>query len=330
MKHTKLQPEERDKIAIWLSSGKKIREIARMLKRSPSTISDEIRRNSWKGTYVSIHAQAKSEKRKSASIQHHQLKNKSIYSYTMKKLRSGWSPEQIAGRLRLRHPDNSYWHIHHETIYRFIYSKKNKEKKLWEYLPRKQKRRKKQNGRSCHRSRIPDRVSIHQRPESVEGRKEFGHWEGDSIVGKAHKNGLHTEVERKSRYFQAIKIDRVGADETVSAQREIFDKYPERAKKTTTLDNGKEFVKHAEFDLDTYFADPYSSWQRGSNEYHNGLIRRYLPKKTDFNLVTQQELDEIIEEINNRPRKCLGFKTPTEVFEEELQKLATVRIQCRM
>jgi IS30 family transposase len=330
MNHKKLQPEERDRIAIWLSSGKKVREIARLLGRSPSTISDEIRRNSWKGTYVSIHAQSKSEKRRSASIHHHPLKNKSIYSYTMKKLRSGWSPEQIAGRLKLRHPDNGYWHIHHETIYRFIYAEENKGKKLWEYLPRKQKRRKKRDGRSCQRGRIPDRVSIHQRPESVEDRREFGHWEGDSIIGRGHRNGLHTEVERKSRYVQAVKLDRVGSDETVVGQRAIFDQYPEGARKTTTLDNGKEFVKHMEFGITAYFADPYSSWQRGCNEYHNGLIRRYLPKGTDFNLVTQEELDEIIEEINNRPRKCLGYKTPKEVFEEELQNFATVRIQCRM
>lgn len=330
MQHTKLQPEERDKIAIWLSSGKKIREIARQLGRSPSTISDEVKRNSWQGEYIAIKAESKSVIRKSLSIRHHPLKNKSVFSYVIKKLRSGWSPEQIAGRLKLRHSSNTYWHIHHETIYRYIYAKKNKQRNLWEYLPRKQKRRKVKQGRSCHRSRIPDRVSIHNRPESVETRQEFGHWEGDSIVGKAHKNGLHTQVERKSRYLGAIIIQRVNADETVKAQKQIFNNLPVEARKTTTLDNGKEFVKHKEFVLPAYFADPYSSWQRGCNENHNGLIRRYLPKKTDFNSLTQVELDEIIKEINDRPRKCLGYKTPNEVFKQELQKIKSVRIGLRM
>lgn len=152
----------------------------------------------------------------------------------------------------------------------------------------------------------------------VENRQEFGHWEGDLIEGKNHQGGIHTEVERKTRFLQAQLIKDLKANETVRAQREIFNKLPAEAKRTTTVDNGKEFTKHKQFELPVFFADPYSSWQRGSNEYHNGLIRRYLPKKTELRVVTQEELDDIVKEINNRPRKCLGFRTSLEVFQKSL------------
>lgn len=327
--HTKLSALEREKIAIWLSHGESKREIARRLGRSDSSIRAEIKRNSFKGHYVAIHAQSVAEKRVKEARKRHPLKNKSVYKYVMKKLRSGWSPEQIAGRLKLMKPENKYWHLHHETIYRYIYAKENKEKKLWEYLPRKQKRRKKKYGRKTHRSRIPDRVSIHHRPKEVEDRTEFGHWEGDSIEGKGHRGGIHTEVERKTRFMMASFLKNLTADETAGKASQMFRNLPKQAKKSTTLDNGKEFVKHKEFGLATYFADPYSSWQRGTNENSNGLIRRYLPKKTDFFKYQQWELDDMIAEINNRPRKCLGFKTPQEAFEEELKAIGA-RIPSRM
>jgi transposase, IS30 family len=259
----------------------------------------------------------------------HPLKNKSVYKYVLRKLRYGWSPEQISGRLRLMKPNNPYWHIHHETIYRYIYATENKEKNLFEYLPRKQKKRKRKYGRKTHRSRIPDRVSIHDRPEEVKNRNEFGHWEGDSIEGKGHRGGIHTEVERKTRFMMATFIKDLTAGDTSNKASQMFRDLPIRAKKSTALDNGKEFVKHKQFGLPTYFCDPYSSWQRGTNENSNGLIRRYLPKKADFSNYQQWELDDMIAEINNRPRKCLGFRTPQEVFEEELKAIGA-RIPIRM
>jgi len=189
--HNKLTAVERENIAIWLSQEVSKREIARRLKRSDSTIRDEILRNSSGEHYVAVHAQARTEKRTEESRVRHPLKNKSIYSYVLRKLRSGWSLEQIAGRLKLKKPKNTYWHIHHETIYRFIYAEENHQRVWWEYLPRKQKKRKKKYGRKVRRCRIPDRVSIHERPDEVKLRQVFGHWEGDSIVGKAHKTGIH-------------------------------------------------------------------------------------------------------------------------------------------
>ena len=324
--HNKLTAIEREKISIWLNQGVSKREIARKLYRSDSTIRDEIKRNGLGQYYIAVHAQTKSEKRKSEAGRRHTLKNKSVYGYVMKKLRNGWSPEQIAGRLKLKKLRNPYWQISYECIYQFIYDQENKHKKLWEYLPRKQKRRKKKYGRKCCRSRIPDRVSIRNRPEEVELRSVFGHWEGDSIEGRAHKAGIHTEVERKTRFMMAIFIKDLTAGETANVASQMFFKLPKQAKKSTTLDNGKEFVKHQLFGLPTYFADPYSSWQRGTNENSNGLIRRYMPKKTDFREVEQTELDDIITEINNRPRKCLGYYTPREAFENELQ-IIDARIQ---
>ncbi len=318
-KQPKITPQERDQIALWHGQEISLREIARRLQRNVSTISREISRNRFGEYYIAIHAQARASKRVVKARKRHPLKNKSVYSYVLKKLRCGWSPEQISGRLKLKKPGNSYWQISHETIYQFVFASENKNKLLWEYLPRKQRKRKQKQGRKCHRSRIPDRVSIHERPQEAESRQVFGHWEGDSIEGKAHKGGIHTEVERKTRFIMASLLDTLTADETARVASNMYRDLPIQAKKTTTVDNGKEFVRHRQFGVPVYFADPYSSWQRGTNENSNGLIRRYLPKKTDLTKVTQKELDAIIQELNNRPRKCLGFRTPLEAFEEEVQ-----------
>jgi IS30 family transposase len=257
-----------------------------------------------------------------------------LYAYVHARLRDGWSPGQISGRLKRDYPGEKTRHINHETIYRYIYAEENQDERLWEYLPRKQNRRRKQTGRNVHRSRIPNRVSIHERPVTVEERTEFGHFEGDSIEGRrVHKDGIHTEVERVSRKLFARKVDRIASRETTDAQLAIFESVPAPARRSTTLDNGKEHCPATELSqqlgIAVYFADPCSSWQRGSNEYHNGLLRRYLPKRTDFTALTQDELDDIVEEINNRPRKCLDYATPNEVFSEELTK-AGVRIESRV
>ena len=307
-------------------------EIARRLGKHVSNIGREIARNSFQGKYyVAIHAQAVSSKRKSLAGYRYPLKNERVFAWVIKRLIRGWSPELISGRMRLIFPNDSEMRITSETIYAFIYSDKYKYRKFWEHLPWKRKKRIKKHGRKVHRGRVPDRVSIHLRPDSVRDRTEFGHWEGDSIEGKGRKLGIHTEVERKSRYLIAAKIDGINSKETIKAQLKIFSSLPLSARKTVTLDNGKEFHLHSklkEIGINTFFCDPYSSWQRGTNEQTNGLIRRYLPKKTDFSTISQEELEEITREINNRPRKCLGFYTPYEVFSKELG--IKVAIQSRM
>lgn len=324
-----LAPYERDSIALLLVKGVKISEIARQLKRSKSTISDEVKRNRrWDKVkqcfiYEAIFAQEETARRMVERRKRPLMKNKWLYKYVIEHLGMAWSPEEIEGRLKLENGEDYQKTIGHEAIYQYVYHPENKEDALWEYLPRKQKKRRKQNGRSVARSRIPDRVSIHLRPKEVNDRSEFGHYEGDTVEGvRSIGDGIHTEVERLSRIMFAVKVGSISSEEALKAQRKIFEDLPDSARKSTTLDNGRENHLHLKLKKDlkmnTYFADPYSSWQRGTNEYGNGLLRRYLPKGTDFTNLTDDELDDILYEINTRPRKCLGFYTPLEVFRKHL------------
>lgn len=324
-KFRKLTKTERILIARLKNKGYSNKKIGRVLGRSVSTIGREIYRNSFKGKfYEPLHAENRAEARKKQAWEaKHPLKNPKIYAYALEKLRDGWSPEQIAGRLRHDHPKDKSWWICHETIYRFIYHPKNKGKYWWEYLRRKQKKRRKRSGRKAHRVRIPDRISIHKRPKAVDRRKQIGHWEGDSIVGKGHTNGLHTEYERVSSLTRFEKLRRINAEETLMAQKKIFGPLPKPLRRSTTLDNGSEMVKHAKLrkmGMKTFFADPYSSWQRGGNENANMWIRYYFPKGTDFSKISEEELRDVEWELNNRPRKRLKFKTPMEVFTEHLNR----------
>lgn len=327
MVKTKLTPDERDQIAVFLGQGLSLRVIASRLGRNVSTVSREVKRNRFRNSYVAISAQCQSDKRKINGHKRHPLKDPIIYAYVLEKLREGWSPEQVCGRLKL---ENQRTVLCPETIYKFIYSPGSKDLTLWEYLPGKQKRRQKKFGRAAKRLHIPNRVSLHLRPKEVEKRKEFGHWEGDTVIGRQEKSKvIHTEVERKTRFLQARIIGSKKVEETINAQKVIFSNF---LCKSVTTDNGFEFIGHEELKkigIQTYFADPYSSWQRGTNEYHNGLLRRYLPKKTGFENLTQEELDDIVWEINNRPRKVHQFKTAQEMLELE-QKATGVAILSRM
>ena len=325
-KYSKLSKSERILICKWRDKGYSNKKIAKLLGRSSSTIGREITRNKFKGfIYEPLHAQNLFEKRKLLAWGAKEpLKNGDIYSYVLDKLRSGWSPETISGRLKkVDHKDESDWQICSETIYHFIYSKRNRDKKLWHYLRRKQGRRRQKGGRKVARVRIPDRVSIHLRPEEIDKRIEVGHWEGDSIVGKNHASGLHTEYERVTSLIRFERMLAVTAEETIKAQLKIFGGLPVSLRRSDTLDNGSEMVKHhiltERLGMDTYFADSYSSWQRGGNENGNLWIRYYFPKKTDFNTVSDEELKEVELELNSRPRKRLEYRTPLEVFNKYLK-----------
>ncbi len=330
-KYRNLTKPERILIAQWINVGKSNKWIAKELGRDVSTIGREVKRNSKKIlcadgrielVYEPLHAHGKAlRRREKAWKAKHPLKSKKVFAYVIDHLRSGWSPEQISGRLKkVDHPDDTTWHICHETIYAFIYSVKQKDKMYWEYLRRKQKRRRKKNGRKAQRIRIPDRVSIHKRPKEVEERKIPGHWEGDSIVGKRHTNGLHTEYERVTSITRFEKLRRIDSDETLRAMKKIFNPLPKTMKKSTTLDNGSEMVKHKKAGIPTFFADPYASWQRGGNENANMWIRYYFPKGTDFSKVTDGELKDVEWELNNRPRKRLDYKKPIEVWNEAISQ----------
>lgn len=313
---TYFSESERDLLAVWRAQSLTIREIGRRLRRQPSVISRELKRNSCNGLgYIAISAQAKARERKHRAGLRQPLKTSWLYSHVLERLGWGWTPEVICGRLKREQGKPI---ITHETIYRFIYNPENKPLKLWQYLPRGHAKRRRWRGRKSRRELIPNRISIHQRPEAVNNRKVFGHWEGDSIVGKGHREAIHTEVERVTRYLQAKLLLTFNSDQTVLAQWRIFTQLPGKARKTVTLDNGLEFVEHEDLTdslgIKVFFADPYRSCQRGTNENTNGLIRRYLPKGTSFKSLEQEELNDIVAEINQRPKKCLNWATPEEVF----------------
>ncbi|KKT77392.1 MAG: Transposase for insertion sequence element IS4351 [Candidatus Nomurabacteria bacterium GW2011_GWA1_46_11] len=329
MTHHKLSETERDLLAIWKAQGTSNKECARRLSRHPSTIGRELTRNRLnEERYVAIYAQTKAQSReKQVAYSKPQLKNSDIFTYVTGHLEMGWSPDQISGRLGYEHPGDDHWQITAETIYRWIYQPKQmKGKHPWyEYLRRKQKRRVKYQGRKAHSSQIPDRVSISQRGTLANLRLEFGNWEGDTVEGLAHRNGVHTEAERMSRKILAAKIDSITSIQTTTVQEQLFARYPPFARKSTTLDNGKENHQHTrlhQLSMKTYFAHPYSSFERGTNEHGNWHLRYYFPKGTDFTTVSEEELQDVVEEINNRPRKILGYKTANERFTELLTGVA--------
>lgn len=317
----KISAQERDRIAVMLAAGLSLRSIARSINRSVSSISDEIRRNSIKGEYKSIAAQSLSLQRNIQSRRTNPLKSSKIFSYVFGRLREGWSPEQIAGRLKRSNKGKTV--ICHETIYRYIYSLEGKKRNLHEYLVRHHRKRRPWYGRHLYRRGIPQRVSIRLRPDEINSKKTFGHWEADVVEGKGHKKGIQTFLERKTRYYQAKILHNIDSEYGVNAQRDILKSFPKKARKSVTFDNGKENYNHLKLQrwlkLKTYFCDPYCAWQKGSNEYHNGVLRRYIPKKADLTELTQRDLNAIIEDINNQPKKCLQYQTPREVFRKELK-----------
>lgn len=320
-KINKIKDWERDQIAILLSSGTSKRSIARKLGRSMSSIVDEVKRNSHKGEYQAIKAEELSQKRNRKSRKSNPLKNPKIYSYVCLKLREGWSPEQIAGRLKRDNKGKTV--ICHETIYRYIYSPEGKSKQLTEYLVRKHKRRRSWYGRRLYRRGIANRVSIRERPEEINNRSVFGHWETDVVEGKRHVGGIQSMLERKTRFYDCRLLVNIDSEYGHKAQADMLIKLPAKARQSVTLDNGKENYNHHKLTRDlgikTYFCDPHCAWQKGANENHNGILRRYIPRKTDLNTISQFELNSIVEEINNRPRKCLQYETPYEAFHRELK-----------
>lgn len=262
----------------WKNEGVSNKECAHRLRRHTSTIGRELKRNSYQGKwetfYEPLHAQTVTEDRKKrAWKKKHPLKNKKVFQYTIKRLIRGWSPEQIAGRLKEQHPNDPSWHICHETIYQYIYHKDQKGRAWWEYLRRGHRRRRKKGGRRVQRERIPDRVSIHERPKQINARIEFGHWEGDTVVGKGNNHGLHTAYERLSSYYCLEPMEDLTSKSSIKAQLKIYSSLPGHARRSSTLDNGLEHVTHTrlnkELGMDTYFTDPYSAWQRGGNENGN-------------------------------------------------------------
>lgn len=313
-----LSQEEREFIAAQLSEGSSLGDIAKAVGRDKGTISRELKRNSppERRRYVPCRAHARACERKTSANKHGRLKNELVRQYVKDGLAKGWSPEQISGRIRIDHPGQS---INHEAIYQYIYHPQNLDRlEMINLLRRAHKKRKNKSvGRKVRRTTIPNRIPIDARPKSIESRRHYGHWEGDSMISRKSKAALNTLVERKSRLVLITKLSRKSAAETNRAVIDRLKKLPVRGRQTLTLDNGTENAKHeklsAKLGIRCYFARPYASWQRGTNENLNGLIRWYLPKGTDFRTITSEQIARIEYLLNSRPRKCLGYKTPLEV-----------------
>ena len=316
MKYKQLTAANRGAIEVLLQENYTITEIAKATGFHKSTISREVNKRSTSTSYVAIVAEANRERLKKRSRKKKKLESSKLQKYITSGLQRGWSPEQIAGRLKIKSRGNTI--ICHETIYNWLYSDKwaYEREELYQYLRYGRKKRKKQQGRSRHRSKIPNRVSIHQRPEEVKDRVTYGHWEGDSVI-YPYKNAINTLNELMTGKVKFTKLKRKTAKLTARA---MSNQLKNEIAITLTLDNGIEFTQHEEVTrktgVKTYFCDPYSSWQRGANENVNMLLRGYLPKKKNIKELTKEELNDIAEELNNRPRKRLGYKTPNEVYNE--------------
>jgi len=315
-KHISL--EERDRIAEMKALGHTATDIAMALGRSKSTLSRELKRNataSYK-VYLSHRAHERAVTRKQEAGSRPRLKNDQVISYVRNKLEQGLSPELIAGRIGLEHSGLS---ISHEAIYQYIYHPKTEGRaELIGHLVRGHRKRKSKGiGRKERKTKIPNRIPIEDRPISVDNRSRFGHWEGDSLVSRKSLAALNSLVERKSRLLLLTRLERKTAELTKDAVLQRLQWLPKKARRTLTLDNGSENAQHEAITdaigIQCYFADPYASWQRGANESVNGLVRRYFPKGTDFSKISDEQVAKVESLINNRPRKCLGYKTPLEV-----------------
>lgn len=317
MKNKHLTAADRGAIQVLLQNNYTIKNIAKEIGFSKSTVSREIKNRSTPNGYRAISAQLNYKKQRKKSRRKKKLDNSKLQKYVTSKLQRGWSPEEIAGRMKFLGKANR---VCHETIYAWLYTDEwaYGQEKLYQYLRYGQKKRKKQTGRSVKRSKIPNRVSIHKRPEVVKQRVEYGHWEGDSVI-YPYKYAVNTINELVSGRVKFSKLKRKTA--RLTAKVMIKQLKAEKAY-SLTLDNGSEFTNHQDISEQTgvkiYFADPYSSWQRGANENANMLLRGYLPKRHDISHLTQKELDDIASELNNRPRKRLGYKTPNEAYNEIL------------
>ena len=324
MSYIHCTPTERGQIQALRTEGKSQTYIAESLGRNRSTISRELRRNKSSVGYDADKAQSQYQERREPCRPNKKLDYQPLQSYVFDKITEGWTPEQVAGRLPLDYPDDLKMRISHEALYQAIYADERLHC-LIKLLPQaRPKRRKRGQGKSRRGPSIPNRFGIEERPPEVDKRERYGDWEGDTIVGSNHQAFIATVVDRKSLFMGMRKTDSKNADEVAQAVNEILLDMPRSWLKTITFDNGTEFAKHEliakELTVDIYFAAPYSSYQRGTNENTNGLVRRFLPKGTDFRNVTQQQLDQFANQINNRPRKKLAYRTANEVFKEQREK----------
>jgi IS30 family transposase len=301
--------------------------MAKYLKRNQSTISRELARNkaSPRLGYLPDRANQKAKERKQEAKWNVErwYNRKSLSAYVEAKLKLLWSPEQIEGRLKQEYTQESGMWVSHESVYLYIYEDKQRGGELYTYLRQGKRKRQRRTNTKEGRGMIRDRVSIEQRPQEVANKKRYGDWEGDLMVGKGHQGVLATMVERKSYFTLAKALDDKKAPTMTKAVKQLYKAIPTSLRKTMTYDNGKEIAEHKKISkalgMSIYFAHPYSSWERGINENTNGLLRQFFPKTIDFTNVTEADVAYALQLLNNRPRKTLLYRTPYEVFNEQLQ-----------
>lgn len=327
----RLTLNERIVIETLLKENKTKSYIAKHLNRNRSTITREV--NNWvrkptdKYNADDAHFFAKQDylnKRNKDKINTH----KKLKLFVYKGLLSGFSPEQIGGRIKVLYPNDPIMSISYEAIYQHIYRHRQSYlgKKLIKLLPYHHHKRREKRKFGKNRVRIKDQVNISQRPQHVELRLEVGHWEGDLMIGIGQKSAIGTIVERKTRYTFIVKIENRKSITVTQQFAQILNTLPKYILKSMTYDNGLEMANHkwlAEITgMNIFFANPYSSWERGTNENTNGLIRRFFPKGTDFNNITIEQLKQAQYSLNNRPRKILAYKTPNEIMNNEITNYA--------
>ena len=314
---------EREEISRAMVAGESIRSTAARLGRAPSTISREIKRNGgcdgYRASLADAAAWDRARRPKTCKLRN----NRALARLVAEKLRLLWAPEQIAGWLKHTYPCDQSLHVSYETIYRslFIQARGALKKELLEHLRRTRGMRRSRHytQKTAIHGQIADAVSISERPASVEDRAVPGHWEGDLVFGSRNSQ-IATLVERQTRYVMLVKLEGKDSQTVVNALIKNARKLPQELYKSLTWDRGTEMHAHKQFtmatDIQVFFCDPQSPWQRGSNENTNGLLRQYMPKGMDLSDFSQAQLNAIARQLNERPRKTLGFHTPAEMFSE--------------
>lgn len=310
MSYRQLTSDQRYQIYALLKAGQNQTQIAAIVACHKSTISRELRRNCGCKGYRPLQAQTLARGRRYQS--HPPRIAEQTWQCVELLLQQQWSPEQIAGRLKLERKPT----VSHQGIYLYLYADKQRGGILYRHL-RSQKKQRKRYGGPVRRAQIPNRISIEQRPAIVSSKGRLGDWEADTIIGARHKGAILSCTERKSKLTLLRKLETKGALEVKRSCIDLLLPCADQVH-TITVDNGKEFTDHkdiaAVLQTEIYFAHPYASWERGLNENTNGLIRQYFPKKYDFAKISQVDVQRVAARLNNRPRKTLGFRTPNEVF----------------
>jgi IS30 family transposase len=319
-----LRLEEREEISRGIAVGRSIRQIAQGLRRAPSTVSREIRRNGGGQAYRANWAERSAWERALRPKPCRLALHRELRWRVAQKLALQWSPEQICGWLRQEFPPDQDMQISHEAIYRslFVQTRGVLKSELTAHL-RTQRRMRlpKNHNAKCGQGRILDMVSIRERPAEAEDRAVPGHWEGDLVAG-ANDTHIATLVERSTRFVMLVKLPKKDSATVATALAKHVRKLPEQLRRSLTWDQGTEMHAHKAFtiatDVQVYFCDPRSPWQRGSNENTNGLLRQYFPRGTDFSRISQAQLNAIASRLNQRPRKTLGFETPADKLQQVL------------